>query len=266
MIKKVHVRSFILHSVSLFFIACLYTFLYVPIITLIVFSFNKEALPAPWTGFTFFWYEQLWSESSELWTAFYNSLIVGGCTTILTLIMAIAIIFAAAQYRRMQKILGIFYANLIVPEIVLAVGLLSLFTLFKVPLGIMTLIAAHTVLGLGYAVPLLYVRYEEIDYRVLEASLDLGATHIQTLIKIVLPLLRPALLVAGMLVFIISFDDFVLSYFCTGPASQTLPVYILSMLRDGVSPVVNALSTCLLVVSSLLVLFFCSRAVRMKVF
>lgn len=253
-------------GLNVFFIACLYIFLYVPIVTLVVFSFNQEALPAPWTGFTFFWYKQLWWESGELWSAFYNSLIVGAFTTVITLFMAIAIIFATAQYRRMQRILTFFYANLIVPEIVLAVGLLSLFTLSKVPLGIMTLIAAHTVLGLGYAVPLLYVRYGEIDYRLLEASLDLGATQAQTLVKIVLPLLRPALLVAGMLVFIISFDDFVLSYFCSGPSSQTLPVYILSMLRNGVSPVVNALSACLLVISSLLVLFFCSRAARMKVF
>lgn len=248
------------------FIACLYLFLYIPIIILVVFSFNKESFPAPWHGFTLHWYKELWFGSEELWSSLYNSLIVAFSTTLISLCMACALIFSIMHKGSTRKLLKVFYANLIVPEIVLAVGLLSLFTLFSVPLGKATLIAAHTVLGLGYAVPILYVRYQELDYRLLEASLDLGATLSQTLLKVILPLLRPALLAAGLLVFIISFDDFVISYFCTGPSSQTLPVYILSLLRGGVSPVVNALSTGLLVLSSLLVIVFCSLAVRMRIF
>lgn len=247
-------------------IACLYLFLYMPLIILVVFSFNTDAFPAPWRGFTLKWYHELWYNSEELWSALYNSLIVAFCTTAVSLSMAVALIFSVMHKSRLQKYLPIFYANLIVPEIVLAVGLLSLFTLFSIPLGKITLIAAHTVLGLGYAVPILYVRYQELDYRLIEASLDLGATMFQTLRKVILPVLKPALLAAGLLVFIISFDDFVISYFCTGPSSQTLPVYILSLLRGGVSPVVNALSTGLLVLSSLLVIVFCSLAVRMRVF
>jgi spermidine/putrescine transport system permease protein len=136
----------------------------------------------------------------------------------------------------------------------------------SVPLGKVTLIAAHTVLGLGYTVPVLYARYQELDYRLIEASLDLGATYSQTFFRVILPLIRPALIVGALLVFIISFDDFVLSYFCAGPSAQTLPLYILSMLRSGVSPVVNALATGLLVLSSALVVLFCSLTVRMRVF
>lgn len=247
-------------------IACLYTFLYMPIIILVVFSFNTQAFPAPWHAFTLHWYKELWYNSAELWSSLYNSLLVAASTTVLSLAMAVALIFSVMQKASIKKFSQVFYANLIVPEIVLAVGLLSLFGLFSISLGKMTLIAAHTVLGLGYAVPILQVRYHELDPRLLEASADLGATTFQTLRRVILPLLRPALLAAGLLVFIISFDDFVLSYFCTGPSSQTLPVYILSLLRGGVSPVVNALSTGLLVLSSLLVVLFCSLAIRLKIF
>ena len=165
-----------------------------------------------------------------------------------------------------EKLLILFYGNLMIPEIVLAIGLLTLFSLCSIPLGITTLVIAHTVLGLGYVVPLVYSRFGELDYRLIEASLDLGATPAQTFFKIILPLLRPSLIAAGLLVFIISFDDFVLSYFCAGSSVQTLSLYILAMARSGISPVINALSTILLLLSSLLVLIFCSINARSRIF
>ncbi len=248
------------------YITLLYLFLYLPIIILVMFSFNNEPFPAPWSSFTYKWYYELWYRSDALWSAFYNSLIVSCCATLLSLCMGLALLFYMVHGGRLQRIIKLFYANLIVPEVVLAVGLLSLFSMLAIPLGKITLLVAHTVLGLGYVVPVLYVRYQELDYRLIEASLDLGATYSQTFFKVIFPLLRPALVVAALLVFIISFDDFVLSYFCAGPSAQTLPIYILSMLRSGVSPVVNALSTGLLVLSSLLVILFCSLTIRMRVF
>jgi spermidine/putrescine transport system permease protein len=144
-----------------------------------------------------------------------------------------------------------------VPEVVLGVGLLTFFVLCSVPLGLMTLIVAHTVLGLGFAVPLINGRFAELDIRLVEASLDLGATVHQTFFSIIVPLLRPTIIAAGLLVFIISFDDFVLSYFCSGTSVQTLSLYLLSMLRTGISPTMNALSTLLLLLSSILVFVFC---------
>lgn len=250
------------------FVSAVYAFLYVPIIVLVVFSFNKAAFPAPWGGFTFYWYEQLWYNSDQVWHALYNSLVVSCSATFLSLLMGIALIFYSVRTGggKAKKIMNLFYTNLVVPEIVMVVGLLGLFNFFSVPLGKAALIAGHTLLGLGYAVPLLYVRYEEIDEHLIEASLDLGANYTQTFMKIVFPLLLPALLVAALLVFIISFDDFVISYFCAGTTSQTLPVLLLSMLRTGASPVINALSTGLLVLSSFLVLGFCLLRVRMNMF
>ena len=248
------------------FVTAVYTFLYVPIIVLVVFSFNRAAFPAPWTEFTFHWYEQLWYNSDQIWHALYNSLIVSCSATALSLIMGIALMYYVVRGGKAKTIMNIFYANLIVPEIVMVVGLLGLFTFFSVPLGKMALIAGHTLLGLGYAVPLLYMRYEEIDCRLIEASLDLGANYTQTFMKIIMPLLLPAIIMAALLVFIISFDDFVISYFCAGMTSQTLPVYLLSMLRTGASPVINALSTGLLFLSGFLVLGFCVLRVRMNTF
>lgn len=243
----------------------IYAFLYIPIIVLIAFSFNHAQFPAPWKEFTLMWYRELWV-SSHLWHAVRNSLIVACGATALSILMGISLLYYSMYSSRVSKLMYLFYINLVIPEVVLAVGLLSLFVFFAVPLGLLTLIVAHTLLGIGYVIPILYVRFSSLDPALIEGSLDLGATQAQTFIKIVLPLLRPAIFAAALLVFIISFDDFVLSYFCAGSSAQTLPLYILAMLRSGISPVINALSTILLCVSSIFVLIFCSLSIRSRIF
>ena len=242
---------------TLSFVASIYLFLYVPLVVLLVFSFNTEGFPSPWKEFTLKWYHELFY-ATHLWDAFLNSLIVAICSTTISLTMGVCLIFYSAQGGRIGKFLVLFYGNLVIPETVLAVGLLGFFTLVSIPLGLPTLVLAHSVLGLGFVIPIVYARFNELDYRMTEASLVLGATPIQTFFKVTLPLLRPSLVVTGLLVFIISFDDFILSYFCAGSSSQTLSLYILSMLRSGISPIVNALTAVLLLLSSLLVLLFFS--------
>ena len=252
---------------TLIFVTCTYLFLYVPLIILLVFSFNTEGFPSPWKGFTLKWYHELF-HSPQLWASFLNSLIVAICSTAISLTMGIFLIFYAAQGGRIGKFLNLFYGNLVIPETVLAVSLLGFFTLIAIPLGLATLVLAHSVLGLGFVIPIVYARFLELDYRMTEASLVLGASPVQTFFKVTLPLLRPALIVTGLLVFVISFDDFILSYFCAGSTSQTLSLYILSMLRSGISPVVNALSAVLLLLSSLLVIIFftISQKSRTRIF
>jgi len=249
----------------LLFIATIYLFLYVPIIVLIIFSFNTESFPSPWKGFTWRWYEELF-QSTHLWKAFSNSLIVALSSTLISVTAGVLLIFYAAQGGRIGKYLFLFYGNLVIPETVLAVSLLAFFGLMSIPLGLTTLVLSHTLLGLGFVVPMVYARFRELDYRLTEASLVLGASSIQTFFKITLPLLSPTLVTTALLVFIISFDDFILSYFCAGSSSQTLSLYILSMIRSGVSPVVNALSTLLLFLSSLLVWIFFSLKIRARIF
>lgn len=250
---------------QLLFIAATYLFLYVPIIVLLIFSFNTESFPSPWKGFTWKWYQELF-HSIYLWEAFSNSLIVALASTLISVSGGVLLIFYAAQGGRIGKYLFLFYGNLVIPETVLAVSLLSFFSLAQIPLGLTTLILAHTLLGLGFVIPMVYARFLELDYRLTEASLVLGATPIQTFFKITLPLLAPTLITTALLVFIISFDDFILSYFCSGSSSQTLSLYILSMIRSGVSPIVNALSSLLLFLSSLFVWIFFSLKTRTRIF
>ena len=240
-------------------VAAVYLFFYIPIAVLIAFSFNSAPFPAPWTSFTFSWYHELFN-TPYVWSAFLHSLVIAICSTALSIIVSLALVYLRMFHRASRKLyslFSLFYLNLIVPEVVLGVGLLTFFVLCGVPFGLTTLVVAHTVLGLGFAVPLIQSRFDELDVRLVEASLDLGATVHQTFFSIILPLLRSSCIAAGLLIFIISFDDFVLSYFCAGTSVQTLSLYLLSMLRTGISPMMNALSTLLLLFSSLLVFIFC---------
>jgi spermidine/putrescine transport system permease protein len=227
-----------------------YLFLYIPIIILIVFSFNKAATSYHWEGFSTIWYEQLF-QSVEVWLAVRNSLIVALASGILSLTMAVLLVYYGSS---MKRFFFLFYGGLSIPEVVFAVGLISFFSLFYFSLGFMTLIVGHTLLGLGYAVPLIQSRFAELEHHLEEASLDLGATRAQTFFRIILPLLSPALVSAALLNFVLSFDDFIIAFFCAGASTQTLPLYIFSVVRAGGSPMINALSTILLCVGSLFML------------
>jgi spermidine/putrescine transport system permease protein len=179
----------------------------------------------------------------------------------LSLVMGIAYVCWGAQ-ARLQKFLPIFYTSIAIPEIVFAVSLLVFFSALGVPLGMPTLIIGHTLLGLSFVIPLLRTQFLEIDHSVIEASLDLGASQAQTFFKIILPLLKPAIIASALLVFVLSFDDFLISFFCAGPTGQTLSLYVFGLIRMGASPMINAISTIMLLGSSLLVLLFCSLEMR----
>lgn len=241
-------------------VVSIYLFLYIPIFVLIVFSFNKSASTSVWTGFSLRWYYELF-QSVDILNAIKNSIIVAFSSMILSLVMGVLFVYYSSK-NFLSRFLVLFYANLAAPEIVLAVGLLTFFSFFSMPLGITSLVAGHTLLGLGYVIPVVQARFEDIDYRYTEASLDLGATQTQTLMRVILPLLFPAVMAAGLLVFIISLDDFVISFFVAGGSTQTLPMYIFSVIRSGASPIVNAVSTVLLVFSSVAVLLYSLLAVK----
>ncbi len=239
---------------------CVYLFLYIPIIILVIFSFNSSDLPFAWEGFSLKWYHALWA-SNDIWHALKNSLIVAFSSVVLSITLGLLYVFYSWKNFLHRFFIG-FYASLATPEIVIAVGLLSLFAFFSVPLGLTTLIAGHTLIGLGYVVPILQSRFDELDKKYMEASLDLGATEGQSLRFIMIPLLLPAILASSLLVFVLSLDDFLISFFCTGGSTQTLPIYIFVAIRSGATPIVNALSTILLVVSSALVLIFSSLKIK----
>ena len=226
-------------------------FLYLPITILTVYSFNQGGFPAQWQQFSLCWYDDL-LHSVEIWRAFQNSIIVAMSSACLSVLFSLMFVCGAKHVR--TNIAYMFYGNILVPDIVIAIGILSLFSYFQVPLGLITLIIGHTVLGLGFAIPLLKTRFDELDTRLVEASLDLGASYFYTFRFIILPFLYPAMIVATLLVMIVSFDDFVISFFCSGSSTQTLSLYVFTMIRSGISPIVNALSTIMLLVSSFFIL------------
>lgn len=159
---------------------------------------------------------------------------------------------------------NLFYVNLLLPETVFGVALISFFSLLNIPLGLMTIIIAHTVVGLGFAAPIAFVRFREIDPIFFEASRVLGATATQTFFRVILPLMKPILITIGLMIFVISFDDFILSYFCAGAGSQTLSLFLVCSARYGLSPVINALATLLLVFTLLLAAIFFSMDKRAR--
>jgi len=243
------------------FMVALFFFLYLPIVILIIFSFNKAGSSYHWEGFSGIWYVQLF-HSIEVWHALENSLVIAISAVVLSLTMAVALTYFG---RRMARFNFLFYGTLAIPEVVMAVGLIGFFSLFFLSFGYLTLIVGHTLLGLGYAVPMIQARFNELDKLLEEASLDLGASRLQTFFWITLPLLSPAIVAAALLIFVISFDDFVIAFFCAGASTQTLPLYIFSIVRIGGSPMINALSTLLLCFSSLLILIIALLRVRKNI-
>lgn len=236
-------------------VASAYLFLYLPIIVLVLFSFNDSIVSFQWTGFSLRWYKKL-LEMPDLLNAMRTSFIVAMVTTFLSVTLGTCFVVAGRSWRS-SFISNLFYANILLPEIVLGIGLLSIFSFFKIPLGYSSLIAGHTLLALGYVIPIIKARFAELDPVLTEASLDLGATYSQTFYKIILPLLRPSLLASALLVFTLSMDDFLISFFCCGPSVQPLSVYIYSMAKAGVHPVINAISAFFLVLSSLFIMVLC---------
>jgi len=239
-------------------------FLYLPIIILFIFSFNSRTFPSPWESFTTHWYKQLFLES-EIWLSLLNSFIVAISSTSICLILAIFMLYFLSKGGKIDKYIPLFYGNLVIPETVLAVGLLSYFSFLHIPLGLTTIVIAHSIVGLGLSIPMLYLYYREIDPKIFEASLNLGATHWQTFTRLVLPLMRPTFISSGLIIFILSFDDFVLAYFCSGSSAQTLSLFLVSSIRYGISPVINALASVLLLLTITLVVIFFSFKKRTRI-
>jgi spermidine/putrescine transport system permease protein len=202
------------------------------------------------------WYAKIFN-TPEILDALYVSLIVAVISTILSLLIGTCFVVAS----RWWAMNFIFYPNVVLPDIALAIGILSLFAFFKVPLGYGSLIAGHTLIGLGFVVPIVRSRFVELDPLLTEASLDLGASSGQTFWRVLVPLLRPSLLASALIVFTLSLDDFLIAFFCSSPKIQTLSIYVYAQMKETVDPSINAISVLLLAFSSLVALVLCSMKV-----
>ncbi|HMG33908.1 MAG TPA: extracellular solute-binding protein [Blastocatellia bacterium] len=227
-----------------------YIFLYAPILVLVALSFNDSRFSTVWRGFTWHWYALAWRDA-ELVSALRTSLIVGLCTTVAATVIGTAAAMALARYKvaLRQAAEALVFLPVIVPEIVIGFATAALFGLFGIAFGLGTIIAAHVAFSVSYVVFLVRARLSGLDARLEEAALDLGATPWQTFVRVTLPLLAPAVLSAALLVFTISLDDYVITSFVSGAGSATLPLKIYSMVKTGITPEINAISTILLLVT-----------------
>jgi len=228
-----------------------FAFLYLPVAVLVVFSFSASRYSMVWSGFTLQWYAAL-ADDTRVLAALVNSLIVASSTTLISAMLgtAAALGLRGARFRGRGVLGALIYAPVVMPEIVLAIGLLMFFVLvIPVPLGLISITLAHSVFGVAYVAIVVNARLQGLDAQLEEAAADLGATPLQVFRHVTLPLIWPGVLGGALLAFTLSFDDFVMSYFVTGPGTSTLPLVIYSMVKRGVTPEINALATLILMVS-----------------
>ena len=225
-------------------------FFYVPIIVLVIDSFNGSRFAGTWGGFSVKWYAKLLQER-EIWQAVRNSMVVAVAATFCSTVIGTCAAFALHSFdTRLQRVHNmLIYTPLVVPEILMGISLLLLFIGLKIPLGLFTVFLAHVTFCISYVAMVVLARLQDFDFPLVEAAQDLGASNRICLRRIVLPLLAPGILAGALLACTLSLDDFVITFFVAGPGATTLPVLVYSMIKHGATPVINALSTLLLAVT-----------------
>lgn len=258
-----------------------FTFLYLPILILIIYSFNTSRSNAVWRGFTLDWYRSLFAgagvivlgsaqgtaniSDAGLWEAVNNSLLIAAISTLLATIFGTMIALALERFRfpGRRTLEALLFLPIIIPEITMGISLLVFFTLvfrlvenligIRLTLGLPTVIIGHIAFNISFVTITVRARLAELDPVLEEAALDLGANEWRTFWRIILPLIWPGIFSAALLAFTLSLDDFVISFFTSGVGSTTLPLFVYGMIKFTVTPAINAISTLMLLVSLLLV-------------
>ncbi|MCH4169023.1 MAG: ABC transporter permease subunit [Streptococcaceae bacterium] len=238
------------------FIGLVCLFLYLPIVIVVIFSFNTSKMNILFEGFTTSWYGTM-LDNRPLMEALWHSLYVGVVSTVIATIIGTLGAFALHKYQFPGKKLldKILYIPIVIPEVVLGIALLSIFTVAKIQLSLNTLILSHITFCIPFVLITVRARLSGLDDALEEAALDLGASPFVAFYRITLPLIFPAIISGAMLAFTLSLDDVIISFFTTGPDSTTLPLKVLSMVKTGVTPEVNALSTVMMLIMVSVILF-----------
>ena len=245
-------------SLGRFWLAMVYLFLYIPLIFLVVFSFNSTRQDGVFTGFSLRWYAAL-MEDSRLVEGFFLSLKVALLTGTLSVVLGCFAAFVLVRYLRFSGrtlFYGLVNAPLVMPEVIIGLALLLLMVAVQRALGwpdrgFITIVLGHTLLGMAYATVVIQSRLSEVDRTIEEAAMDLGCKPLQVFFLVTLPNIAPALVSSWLLTFTLSFDDVVISAFLSGPGVTTLPQVIFSYARRGVNPTIYAAATLLIAVVSL---------------
>jgi putrescine transport system permease protein len=237
-------------------------FLYLPILFLMVFSFNDSTLMTSWSGFSLRWYKSLMNDHALLDAAKLSFLIAGMTATAAVILGTWAgyVLARMGKFRGFAMYVGMLSAPLVIPEVVLGISLLLMFVEFSKLFGwpesngIFTIWVGHVLLCMAYVAVVVQSRIRDFDRSLEEAAMDLGATPIKVFFQITLPLIAPALMAAWLLAFTLSLDDVVIASFLSGPGYTTLPVEVFSRVRLGLKPEINALATLFILVVGLLVI------------
>jgi spermidine/putrescine transport system permease protein len=232
-----------------------YVFLYVPILVLIVLSFNKSGLPTAWTGFSTEWYGKLLANPKIL-SAAGNSLIVALVSTAISTAIGTLLAMGLEEGRPNPWLDALVAAPMIIPDIVLAIALLSFYTLLNMSLGLHSIVLSHAVFNIAFVCMVVRTRLKNFDRSIVEASIDLGAGELTTFRRVTLPVIAPGVVAAALLSFTLSIDEFIIAYFTAGAGqgSTTFPMQIYAMIRFGVTPEINAIATIVIGFSFFLVL------------
>ncbi len=231
----------------------IYLFLYAPILVLMVYSFNESKTRGKWTGLSLKWYRELFN-SREVLQALSNTLTIAVVTTVIATIVGTlaAVGFMEFSKKKKKVLLAINEIPVLNPDIVIAVGLMVLFTAINIEFGMLTLILSHVVFTVPYVILSILPKLKMMDRNLSEAAMDLGATPMQTLFLVIIPEIKQGIIAGAMMAFTLSIDDFVISFFTKGRGFNTVSTTVYSMARKGINPTINAMSTIMFAVTLLL--------------
>jgi spermidine/putrescine transport system permease protein len=229
-------------------------FLYLPIVLLVVYSFNDSKLNVVWEGFTFKWYGQLWGDfvahlreekSSPLIESFNNSLIIAAITTFFSVILGTAGAWLLYRYKfpALRSITTLIFIPMIIPEIIMGISLLIFFKTVDLELGFTTVIISHVTFCFPFVLIAVQARLAGVDPSLEEAAMDLGATPLKAFFLVMVPYLLPAIISGALMAFTLSLDELIVTYFTRGPKSATLPIQVFGMAKVGLNPILNTIST-----------------------
>jgi spermidine/putrescine transport system permease protein len=229
-------------------------FLFAPLVVLVTNSFNASRFGGEWEGFTWGWYEKLWA-ADDVWESLWITLKIALLASLASMVLGTLAAYALHRFRSwLQDVHSMLITlPLVMPDILMGMSLLALFVLTGVETGLLTIWIAHVTFCLSFVTMVVLGRLQDFDFTLIDAARDLGATRMQAVKKVLLPLLLPGVLAGGLLAFTLSIDDYVITFFVSGPGTTTLPLRVASMMKTSRSlPVINALST-LLIASTFLI-------------
>ncbi|MDZ4183076.1 MAG: ABC transporter permease [Candidatus Cloacimonadaceae bacterium] len=240
-------------------------FLYIPILILVIYSFNDAKIITGWKGFTLKYYAQLWSNTA-IKEAFRNTMLIAGLSTLISTVLGVltALGLENKRFSGRKGILTLIYIPLVIPDILMGVSLALLFNFARVNTGMFTVLIAHITFCISYTVIVIQSRLEGFDYSLVEAAMDLGAKPIQIFFKIKFPLMLPGIIAAALLAFTLSIDDFIITFFTSGRGFDTLPIYVEGTIRRGTITTINSLSSIMIAFTLFLVVI--TKRVRKIIF